>query len=95
MKRVLLSEWGTDLHGRTLGAVVQGAIIEAAADGAEVRIDCTGVVGISLSFADEAIAGAVAHLGPRRPQPRLIFENVSDDVRAVMRSALANRPVPA
>lgn len=97
MECIELSRWGSELLGRTEGALVRNEIVAAAAAAAaagradKIVVSFRGVADVSLSFADEAFAKTFEDLARLEPRPRLAFESVAPDIASTIRFALANR----
>jgi anti-anti-sigma regulatory factor len=91
MKRIELSQWGTQFMGRSQGAEVRRALTEELGTTDSLVIDCSGVTQMAPSFADECIAKLVKEVAERRPQPKIVFEQLDPAVRSVVRFAIANR----
>jgi hypothetical protein len=89
MTKVHLADWGRELFGRSAGREVREALHERIHDDDELVVDCSGVVAMSLSFADEAFAVLAAELTRSADRPAIRIANASRDVSAVVRLALA------
>ena len=83
----LADELGSVLTTRTLAEDLR-AHVEAAAATYDVVLDFEGVDAIAPSFADELFAKLPPHL---TQSGRVRFENLSEDLLALVRFVVANR----
>ena len=82
---------GTLLSTRQLGAIVRAEILEQLNRQATVLVDFGGVGSITHSFADEAFGKLLLAIRPEDMKLRLQFTNVSPNIAAVIRFAVAER----
>lgn len=90
MPTMTLSEFGTTFATRPWGAELRAKATDLAGRERHLELDCTGVLAVSYSFADE-FAGRLSQGEDASPAVSITIKNASPDVLPVFERAILRR----